>query len=98
MGENEDRQEELQAAMAHHEAVMKQFGWKKIVSEAQAFQLLRRAIKDYRKLESIYLSRNREVPLWVHMNHAERMLKTKPGNWYRYRQLSPHRKQVEAIS
>lgn len=81
----------------HHAEVMRTFGWRPIVSDAQAFQLLRRTMKDYLKLCHRYYSAHKWVPEWFLARHHETMTKLKPGSWYRYRQMSPCYKVIEAI-
>lgn len=78
--------------------MMHMYGWKKIASEAHSFQLLRRAIKDYRKLVSRYDSAQKPVPAWFADHRYEIIGKIKPGNWYRYRPMSPLYRVVEVVA
>lgn len=61
--------------MAARPETMRRFGWRPIVSEAQAAQLLRHELKHHRAW-----SQRRPDSKWCYDN----LLAIKPGNWFKY--------------
>lgn len=57
------------------EVTLRKYGWKPIVSEAQAHQLLRHEIKHRRRFQQKDPQR-----VWSY----EDLLRIKKGNWYKY--------------